>query len=553
MATKRGVEDAGLDDITPDPEITISCGKISVSRTKEDWIQIGIRVIQVDTTDNHWKFSYHPEYDVSWHEVLNNVDLFTYPHQAYTILHHLASDRHIHFLHELRQITTMRAFWFHWILFAEHHRIVHGVSDPQQLMRLATTELSQFTPLAEYYENSPLFYEMNRSYSEYPVPSETYIIQYVYDVLERKFGSICVYPEKVTLPMHFGFIQNLPANVMLAGDAAYYMMRQLPVPVWMPVEFYVYGSTFAERKQALEQFVTWVHIAPNVRTIVETSSMTFIIPGYIHMIRIIYMDVSTPAGVLSGFNTTLSKVGYVNHQWVTTLSSYCAQTYKNYVVRDGTLVEFDRYLEKKSHRHYAIGLEDSQPEYTNHILKCIFQVDRVQYTRAELLDVFAYKAKNTLVYDKSLETNVQSLTEKSKIMMNHVVGKSFVLETGKVVVWTRNGNTYGIRVLNPELMDWIHRYTRDMKIEHSDLYTTITTNYEHINIMDIEIPTDCQTYNSSGILVPVWDLALPFECTMRIRPSKIMKLGSSGHLKWKCVMIRGTEPFYGQPTIVVHV
>uniref|UniRef100_A0A6C0CLQ6 Uncharacterized protein n=1 Tax=viral metagenome TaxID=1070528 RepID=A0A6C0CLQ6_9ZZZZ len=549
MSTKRGVEDAGLDDITPDPQITISCGDVSVSRTKEEWIQIGIRVIEVETTDDHWKFSYHPEYTVSWYEVLNNVKSFTYPHQAYTILHHLASDRHIHFLDELKQENTMRAFWFYWVLFAEHHHIVLGVSEPQQLMRLAVSELSHFTISSEYYENSPMFYEMHHAYSQYPLPSESYIIQCVYDVLERKFGSVCVYPEKVTLPMHLGFIQNLPANIMLAGDAAYYMMRHLSIPTWMPVEFYVYGSTFTERKQALELFVAWIHIAPNVRTIVESSSMTFIIPGCIHMIRIIYVDISNPAGVLHGFGTTLSRVGYVNHQWVTTLSAYCAQKCKNYVIQDGTLVEFDRYLEKKSHRHYTIGLEDLQPEYTDHILKCIFQVDRVQYTCAELLETFAYRAKNTLVYDKSLETNIISLTEKSKIVMNHVVGKSFVLETGKVVVWARTGTTYAVRVLNSELMDCIHRYTRDMKIEHSELYTTLTTNFECINILDIEIPNDCQVYNSSGILVDIQQLALPFECTMRIRPSKIMKR----YLKWKCALIRGMERFLVQPTIVVHV
>ena len=552
MSIKRGAEDAGLDDMIPDLQITISCGDISVSRPKEEWIRMGIRVIQVETTDNHWKFSYHPEYTDSWREVLNNVDSFTYPHQAYTLLHHLASDRHIHFLHELKQENTTRAFWFYWILFEEHHFIVHGISEPKQIIELAETALSQFTLSSEYYEGCPAFYELNHAYTPYPSIG-SYVIQYVCDTLERKFGKFTVYPEKVTLPIHLGFIQTLPEGIMLAGDAAYYMMRQMPVPVWMPVEFYVYGSTFAERKQALEQFVTWVHIAPNVRTVMDASSMTFIIPGHTHMIRIIYLDVSSPAGVLSGLGTTLSKLGHVNQQWVTTLSSYCAQRCQNYVIRGGSLVEFDRYLEKTSHRHYAIRLEDSQPEYTNHILKCIFQVDRVQYTCAELLDMFAYKAQNTLVYDKSLETNIQSLTEKSKIVMNHVVGKSFVLDTGKVIVWTRTGNTYGVRLLNTNLIDWIHRYTREMKIEHSNLYTTITTNYERVNILDIDISKDCQVYNSSGILVEIGQLTLPFECTMRIRPSKIVKRGHSGNLRWKCVLIRGTELFLAQPTIVVHV
>ena len=553
---KRTADDAGLD---ARDEIVISCGNVSVSRTKQEWNQMGVHCIDNEDIKDWTLSEVYPEDDVTWSEVLNNKETFTKPYEAYDVLHFLASDRHVHFLDELRQQNTSRSFWFYWVLYYQHQSTVHCRKSMEDILREAKQDILKFTLNPDFYNECPLFYELNDAHSPYPKEmrvDELCILQFVCDYMERKFGICTEYPKEVMLPMQLCFVRTLPNSIMFAGEAAYYVMNRLSVPKWIPFEFYVYGGTFSERRSAFEAFVHWAYTTPNVRTILESTGITFVFPGATHVFRLIYTDMSNPEGIFNLFQSTLPKCGYTLHQWLISLSCVSAQR-SGHVLYNGALFEFNKYrLETLSYKHYSIPIDDSDPEYSNHMLQCVYHVDRVVYTCEEVLNSFEYRAANSGVFDKSVggEFPIYSLVEKSRIFEHKCIATPFALEVS-AIIWRSVGDSkFYVRIVNADALEWIQKYARELRIQKCSDYVSITSHYEVSNVMQVTIPSTCPVYNSSGIRIEIETEKLgasPSKCVMRIVPTHLKRHGVHGELKWTCRLIRGLEPFVEQPLVVI--
>jgi hypothetical protein len=426
----------------------------------------------------------------------------------------------------------------------------------------------------EYYEHSPAYYDLqgypHATYEVYKNCSEKdmMVLQHVYKLLEERSPSCIVYPRTVNIPYHLQFIQMIPDGLLLAGSAAQYVLMKRDIPIKSDVDFFVFGKTFEDRRQTVEYFLNLLYcMAPNLRVVMYPSVLTVLIPGASNAIQVIYTDTATPEGILSRFDINAAKCGYKNHHWVVCLSAYLAHKtgtivsdakahrlakWKNKGYQIVSSVDYQHARDVKEFQYFHIPSVEHDPQYTNHLLKCLYHVNRVDYTYEEIIHMFPYKALNSNIYEINVVDNLNMdpqhmVNELSANAIGNVryITTTFEVETGLMMIKFMGSPNYRMITISehsmtPELKEFVAKVDNAMSRKFSSSYIQVKSVVK--NMMKLHMKSTSTYFDVHGNkITDVLHLA-PFSCTMRIHPYTICNENQVGELVWACSFMRSIDP-----------
>lgn len=363
----------------------------------------------------------------------------------------------------------------------------------------------------------------------------------------------------------------LPRGVIFSGSGAAMLAHEKPVPPTSDLDFFVFGETILERKTAFQEFSKLIYtVFPKTKTVTRRAITTFLVPDYLYKIQMIYTDCSTWNHILAKFDITLAKIGLINTGWVQFKSSEIAWKYgmftadsevKGYRIDKWQKKGFKCITETKDfgvepdtkYHHYTIPLNDSDPGYTNHILKLLFDVTHVCETFDQVLEHAQYEHIHTGSYDTAKEliltSNVECmemLMQKFKPIIDRQWGRrlraSFQVDIGQVKICHVFNTTYGKVNLAVELQSEVS--LNFIRVFDLALSTHFGKNYTSFTSKGHMVTTVCQ--NELGNISKA--RFQQYLCTMRVSPRST----GESQIYWSMISARNLIPaFPNFPTLVV--